>query len=129
MLVAHMPDSGRPRPEARRLLAADLFAQDKSYIEVARLLGVSEEAARKWKLRYEAGGREALRERREGKRGPTSPITDKQAHALMREAKKASATTIAALCALAEKRGHEVSRSALRRKLIALGYWPAGDAD
>jgi transposase len=119
-----------PRPEARRLLAADLFAKGKTYLEVAQTLAVSEEAARKWRLRWEAGGKEALKEAKAGKRGPKHAITDADARRLWKDAHKLSATdSLAELERLAAKRKIEVSRSALRRRLIALGLWPAGKAD
>ena len=91
------PPRKSARPEARRLLAADLFAKGKSYIEVARILVVSEEAARKWRVRWDAGGRAALKEQRVGKRGPRAPMTDAQAKALMVEAGKRGVQTMTAI--------------------------------
>lgn len=124
-----MPDAPKPRPESRRLLAATLFAKGKGYLEVARTLVVSEEAARKWRLRWEQGGREALKDRHDAKRGRKPPITDKQTHALMKRARELEVTTLAGLHDLASKQKLDLSRSALRRRLIALGYWEAGKAD
>jgi transcriptional regulator with XRE-family HTH domain len=50
-----MPTNRRPSPaeeraarEARRLQAAELFAQGHSQVEVARLLGVSRQAVSRW---------------------------------------------------------------------------------
>jgi transposase len=70
-----MPTIRRPRPaeqraalEARRLQAAELFAQDHSQAEVARTLGVSRQSAHVWHARFEQGGVDALRSR-----GPTGP--------------------------------------------------------
>lgn len=130
MLAGHMTNP-KPRPEARRLLAADLFAKNKSYTEVATIFGVSEEAARKWKLRWDEGGKAAMKEKREGRRGPKFALSDKEAQRLMVRAKRDGASTLAELHRLAESMslGGGVSRSGLRRKLVALGHWPAGKGD
>jgi transposase len=70
-----MPTKRRPRPgderaalEARRLQAAELFAQGHTQAEVAHQLGVSRQSAPVWQVRFEQGGVEALRSR-----GPTGP--------------------------------------------------------
>jgi transposase len=70
-----MPTTRRPDPaeeraarEARRLHAAELFAQGRSQAEVARTLGVSRQSAHVWHARFTQGGVEALRSR-----GPTGP--------------------------------------------------------
>jgi transposase len=70
-----MPTTRRPSPaeqraarEARRLRAAELFAQGKTQAEVARELGVSRQSAHVWYDRFINGGVEALRSR-----GPTGP--------------------------------------------------------
>jgi transposase len=70
-----MPTIRRPSPaderaarEARRLRAAELFAQGRSQAEVARQLGVSRQAVSRWHARWQQGGVEALRSR-----GPTGP--------------------------------------------------------
>jgi transposase len=70
-----MPTTRRPSPqderaarEARRLRAAELFAQGHSQAEVARQLGVSRQAVSRWHARLEQGGVDALRSR-----GPTGP--------------------------------------------------------
>jgi transposase len=70
-----MPTTRRPDPaevgaarEARRLLAAELFAQGRSQAEVARELGVSRQSAHVWHTRFTQGGVDALRSR-----GPTGP--------------------------------------------------------
>jgi transposase len=70
-----MPTTRRPRPaeeraalEARRLQAAELFAQGRSQAQVANELGVSRQSAHVWHARFTQGGVEALRSR-----GPTGP--------------------------------------------------------
>jgi transposase len=70
-----MPTIRRPSPaeqratrEARRLRAAELFAQGHTQAEVARTLGVSRQAVSRWHARLEQGGVAALRSR-----GPTGP--------------------------------------------------------
>jgi transposase len=70
-----MPTTRRPRPteqraalEARRLQAAELFAQGRSQAEVAHQLGVSRQSAHLWHARFQQGGVDALRSR-----GPTGP--------------------------------------------------------
>ena len=70
-----MPTSRCPGPaeqraalEARRLQAAELFAQGRSQAEVAHELGVSRQSAHVWHARFTQGGVDALRSR-----GPTGP--------------------------------------------------------
>jgi transposase len=70
-----MPTRRRPSPaeqraarEARRLQAAELFAQGHSQAEVARQLGVSRQSAHIWHTRLQQGGVDALHSR-----GPTGP--------------------------------------------------------
>jgi transposase len=70
-----MPTIRRPDPaeeraarEARRLQAAELFAQGHTQAEVACALGVSRQSAHIWHARFEQGGVAALRSR-----GPTGP--------------------------------------------------------
>ena len=70
-----MPITRRPRPaeqrarlEARRLQAAELFAQGRTQAEVANTLGVSRQSAHVWHTRFQEGGVDALRSR-----GPTGP--------------------------------------------------------
>jgi transposase len=70
-----MPTIRRPRPaddraalEARRLQAAELFAQGHTQAEVAHQLGVSRQSAHVWHTRFRKGGVDALRSR-----GPTGP--------------------------------------------------------
>jgi transposase len=70
-----MPTTRRPPPaderaarEARRLRAAELFAQGRSQAEVAHQLGVSRQAVSRWHAHWQQGGVEALRSR-----GPTGP--------------------------------------------------------
>jgi transposase len=70
-----MPTRRRPSPaeqraarEARRLQAAELFAQGRTKAEVACELGVSGQSAHIWHTRFAQGGVDALRSR-----GPTGP--------------------------------------------------------
>jgi transposase len=70
-----MPTTRRPSPqderaalEARRLQAAELFAQGRSQAEVAHQLGVSRQSAHVWHAAWQRGGVDALRSR-----GPTGP--------------------------------------------------------
>jgi transposase len=70
-----MPTTRRPRAaeeraalEARRLQAAELFAQGHTQAEVAHALGVSRQSAHVWHARFQQGGVGALRSR-----GPTGP--------------------------------------------------------
>jgi transposase len=70
-----MPTTRRPDPaqeraalEARRLQAAELFAQGRSQAEVAHTLGVSRQSAHVWHARFAQGGVDALRSR-----GPSGP--------------------------------------------------------
>jgi transposase len=70
-----MPTTRRPNPaqeraarEARRLQAAELFAQGRTQAEVAHELGVSRQSAHVWHGAWQQGGVDALRSR-----GPTGP--------------------------------------------------------
>jgi transposase len=78
-----MPTNRRPRPaeqraalEARRLQAAELFAQGRTQAEVAHDLGVSRQSAHVWHTRFEQGGVDALRSR--GPTGPDPKLSDAQ---------------------------------------------------
>jgi transposase len=78
-----MPTSRRSRPaeqraalEARRLQAAELFAQGRTQAEVAHELGVSRQSAHVWHARFTQGGVEALRSR--GPTGPDPKLLDAQ---------------------------------------------------
>jgi len=80
----HRPDPDHPatkpltRPEvyeARRLRAAELFAQSRRPAEVAEMVGVSYEAARRWRARWRKGGVQALRRRQAGGRPPKLSAT------------------------------------------------------
>jgi transposase len=78
-----MPTNRRPRPaeqrgalEARRLQAAELFAQGRTQAEVAHQLGVSRQSAHIWHTRFEQGGVDALRSR--GPTGPDPKLSDAQ---------------------------------------------------
>jgi transposase len=78
-----MPTTCRTRPaeeraalEARRLQAAELFAQGHTQAEVARELGVSRQSAHVWHARFAQGGVDALRSR--GPSGPDPRLSDAQ---------------------------------------------------
>jgi transposase len=78
-----MPTTRRSRPaeeraarEARRLRAAELFAQGRSQAEVAHEFGVSRQSAHVWHIRFEEGGVDALRSR--GPTGPDPKLSDAQ---------------------------------------------------
>jgi transposase len=62
--------------EARRLRAGELFAQGRTTAEVAQAVGVTYEAARRWRVRWARGGPEALRRRRADGRPPK--LSDEQ---------------------------------------------------
>jgi putative transposase len=62
------PQDDRTTLEARRLQAAELFAQGHTQAEVAHQLGVSRQSAHVWHACFTQGGVEALRSR-----GPTGP--------------------------------------------------------
>ena len=78
-----MPTNRRPDPaeeraalEARRLEAAELFAQGRSQAEVARELDVSRQSASRWHTRWQADGSAALRTR--GPTGRRPKVADDQ---------------------------------------------------
>jgi transposase len=78
-----MPTIRRPSPhderaalEARRLQAAELFAQGRSQAEVAHELGVSRQSAQVWHTAWQQGGVDALRGR--GPTGPDPKLSDAQ---------------------------------------------------
>ena len=70
MPTSRRPDSAQDRAalEARRLQAAELFAQGRTQAQVAHQLGVSRQSAYVWHTRFQQGGVGALRSR-----GPTGP--------------------------------------------------------
>jgi transposase len=70
------PDEDRAARQARRMRAAELFAQGRSQAEVASELGVSRESARRWHARWKAGGVDGLRSR--GRTGPDPKLADAQ---------------------------------------------------
>jgi transposase len=70
------PQDGRAALEARRLQAAELFAQGHTQAEVARTLGVSRQSAHLWHTRFQEGGVDALRSR--GPTGPDPKVSDAQ---------------------------------------------------
>ncbi|MGW7201679.1 transposase [Streptomyces chryseus] len=60
---AVVPPLTRPQlAEARRVRAAELFEQGRSSVEIARMLGVSDESMRRWKRVWEEGGTFRARE-------------------------------------------------------------------
>lgn len=63
----------RTQQEARRLRAAELFAQGRSQAEVAQELGVSRQSAKRWQDRWQQGGAQALRSRGRTGRPPNVP--------------------------------------------------------
>jgi transposase len=70
------PQDGRAALEARRLQAAELFAQGHTQAEVARTLGVSRQSAHLWHTRFQEGGVDALRS--QGPTGPDPKVSDAQ---------------------------------------------------
>jgi transposase len=66
----------RQQLQARRLRAAELFAARVHAAEVARQLGVSRQAASRWRAAWKAGGANALASR--GPTGPTPRLSDAQ---------------------------------------------------
>ena len=78
MPTTRRPDPAKQRADiaARRLQAAELFAQGRSQAEVARALGVSRQSAHLWHTRFTQGGVDALRSR--GPSGPDPKLTDAQ---------------------------------------------------
>jgi transposase len=66
----------REQLEGRRLRAAELFATGVRPAEVARELGVSDQAVSVWHARWEHGGTDALRSR--GSTGPAPRLSDAQ---------------------------------------------------
>ncbi len=62
--------------EARRLRAGELFAQGHSVAEVAAAVGVTDESARRWRVRWAKGGVRALHRRRASGRPPK--LSDEQ---------------------------------------------------
>jgi len=111
----------------RRLAGIKLLRDGKlSHSEVARLLGVSREAVRRWAVAYAEGGAAALAPS-PGKRGPRPALTEAQLRAAVAEAwGGGDGRTLAELLATAQRRhpSASLSRSALRRRLIDLGLWP-----
>lgn len=72
--------------EQRRLKAANLFKKGKAPSEIARIFGVSAEAARQWKVMWQEKGVQGLKSK--GKPGPKPRLTetdrDKVEQALLR---------------------------------------------
>lgn len=68
------PDEDRARREQRRLAAAELFARGQRPAEVARQLGVSRQAATRWRGVWTSGGSQALRSK--GPSGPAPRLSD-----------------------------------------------------
>jgi transposase len=121
-----MTETQSPKRTAeRRKAAVKLLRQNMSQAEVARVLGVSREAVRKWAARYQAGGLKAL-EPGTGKRGPKSDLSEDQLRALMNEAAaQGEGDSLAAILRIAHSSflRSTISRSALRRRLVEIGLW------
>jgi transposase len=66
--------------EAQRLRAAELFAKDHTPTEVADMVGVAYETARRWRARWRQGGTKALGRRQATGRPPK--LSDTQAEAV-----------------------------------------------
>ena len=76
--AATTPATSLTRPvicEARRLRAAELFAQGRTTTQVAQAVGVTYEAARRWRVRWARDGTQALHRRRAGGRPPRLSVT------------------------------------------------------
>ncbi|MEU6394790.1 winged helix-turn-helix domain-containing protein [Streptomyces sp. NPDC046939] len=59
-----VPPLTRPQlAEARRMRAVELFEQQRTSSEVARMLGMHPESVRRWRRQWEQGGAPALRRR------------------------------------------------------------------
>jgi len=77
-----MRPSGTPEAlEARRRIAARLFAQGKSLTEVAATVGSSKSSASRWKRGWERGGARALRSRQHA--GPVPKLNPSQQRRLL----------------------------------------------
>src|SRR3954470_4611073 len=77
-----MRRSGTPEAlEARRMIAARLFAHEKSLTEVAATVGCSKSSASRWKQAWKGQGVEALRPRPNP--GPKSKLNLQQQRRLL----------------------------------------------
>ena len=82
--------SGTPEAlEARRLIAARLFAQGKSLTEVAATVGCSKSSASRWKQAWKKGGVEALRP--QPNPGPKPRLNPQQQRRLLSALKQGTA--------------------------------------
>jgi len=82
-----MRPTGTPEAlEARRKIAAQLFAQGKTLAEVAAVVGCSVSSAHRWKQRWRRGGSRALRARPHHGRHPK--LSPKQCKELVTALKK-----------------------------------------
>lgn len=111
--------------EKRRLAAIKLLkGQGHTQADVARLLGVSREAVRKWWAAYQAGGRKALKPS-QVKRGPRPALTRDELVQLLSKAKELKeGGNLAGLLRVARSHlGSKISRSALRRRLLEHRLW------
>jgi len=115
------------RPPERRRAAITLIQAGETQAEVARLLGVSREAVRKWWDKFEAGGAAAIA-RSTAPRGPQISLTDEQVISAWNRVSEKDQPTIAAVhhAVGGDKRA---SISAVRRRLIKLGLWERGAGD
>src|SRR6266699_4363342 len=85
-----MRPSGTPEAlEARRLIAARLFAQGKSLTEVAATVGCSKSSASRWKQAWKVGGVEALRPKPNP--GPKPRLNPQQQRRLLSALKQSTA--------------------------------------
>lgn len=112
------------RTAARRIVAIRLLAEGSTIPDVARILGVTVEAIRQWKAKYDENGDAGLANS-VVPRGPAHVVNDAQARRLMKTAGARGLETLSDVHTLAGKMGIHAARSSLRRKLISMGYWPA----
>jgi transposase len=63
-MASEQAKAGREQAEARRLAAAELFAQGVPQAQIARRLGVTPQAVFKWHKRWKADGVDGLRSSR-----------------------------------------------------------------
>jgi len=114
-----------PRHPERRLAAVLLVEQEgMNFAEAARAVGVGREIVRRWWDVYQEGGKAALLERR--KTGPVPRLSDDDLRGLVNSALASEGhLSLATMLALARSElGSDISRSALKRQLVAAGLWP-----
>lgn len=112
------------RRHERRQAAIRLLVEGTSQSAVARVLGVSREAVRRWHDAYKLGGLAALAPS-PGKRGPKPELSEAECRELMSAAAgQDAAGTISGVLRVARGMGWQLSRSALRRRLVEFSLWP-----